>query len=263
MVDSHSHISELIWNDHPDWLERAKQANVGYVFNMSNRLEEFEAVLKVGRDNPEVFPCLGIHPETYIKGSDIYSPQKPDLDEFEDIVIKNKDNILMIGEIGLDYYIHDAKNLVNESTSLNKSGQKELFERQLQISARLNLPVSVHVRNAFSDAFESIKLNKTDESEVVLHCFTGSYEDLKTAIDRGYYLGVNGIVTYSRAEDLRNIFKKYLGVMKDPEPIDFYNKHILFETDSPLLNPSNSQTKVNEPANVAKIYEFCRKMVAN
>ena len=75
-------------------------------------------------------------------------------------------------------------------------------------------------------------------------------------------MGVNGIITYSKAEELRETFKKYLGEMSSTEPIDFYNKHILFETDSPLLNPSNSATKVNEPANVEKVYQYFVKFIS-
>lgn len=247
MFDSHAHLSDT--TDLDSIIERAQKAGVKYIFNMGTKLEDWNSVLKISGNkstSKSILPCLGIHPEEADSVTN---------SEWKSVLRSHKDDILMIGEIGLDYYWRDD----------NKIQQKELFRTQLELAKEFDLPVSIHLRDkdgsAYKDAFEILdQVNLS--SEVVLHSFTGSFEDLKKAIDRGYYLGINGIITYTKAEDLRNVFKKYLGKMDQAEPVDFYKKHILFETDSPLLRPSNATTpgKENEPANAERVYRYLQRM---
>jgi len=248
LFDSHAHLdlSDRLINEK---LDRAKKAGVTYVINMGTKPADWIDVLNLSKNQQTsmlIFPCLGIHPE------EVDAVGEAEIAELKNLVTKNHDELLMIGEIGLDYYWRQD----------NKEKQNKLFIAQLEIAKKYNMPVSVHVRAAYDDALAVLQEQKLS-SEIILHSFTGTYNDLKIAIDRGYYLGVNGIITYSGAKELKATFKKYLGTMKDAEPRDFYKKHILFETDSPLLRPSNASTpgKENEPANTAMIFEFVKKMV--
>jgi len=250
LFDSHAHLSD--GEELPDIINSAKKAGVKYICDMSIDWKDGETVLARANKYPIILPSIGIHPQKCISGTDIYSI----LNVFGELVKKNKDNLLMIGEIGLDYYMPTGKNLVNQSASLNKSGQKDIFEGALGLSVEFSLPVSVHIREAFTDAFSILKSIKNDDEIVILHSFTGSYEQLKKAVDNSWYIGVNGIITYKSAQNLRENLQKYLGKMSGLEPLDFYNKHIVFETDAPLLRPSNAVTKGNEPQNVVKVYEY-------
>ena len=271
LFDSHAHMSEYATSI-GEVMERAKREGVQYVFDMATGMNDIETVLANSDEKTGLLPAIGIHPERVIPGSDIFLPAyfeqdgliDDDLKQLESLIAKNVKELIMVGEIGLDYFVGRRGSLSNESTEKSKTLQKKLFERQLELATEYKLPVSIHIREAFKDAFEILNEFK-NLTNVVLHCFTGTYDDLKIAIDRSYYLGVNGILTYSKASDLRDVFRKYIGRMGDngkTDPIDFYNKNILFETDSPLLRPANamSEGRLNEPMNIIKIYEQFKKI---
>ena len=144
--------------------------------------------------------------------------------------MENLDNpkFVGIGEIGLDY--HWNKNNIDK--------QKEVFEYQLKIAQKYNLPVEVHIRDSIEDV--SKILSKYD-LKVDIHCFSYGVEEAKEFIKRGYKLGIGGIVTFKNS-DLINVLKN-VGI-----------DNVILETDSPYLSPDRGNQ--NEPANIKKIAEF-------
>jgi TatD DNase family protein len=134
-----------------------------------------------------------------------------------------KEEIFAIGEIGLDYY--------RQNTSVDK--QKEFFKKQLLLANKYNLPVLLHIRDAFDDAYEIIKESKV--SKGVVHCFSGDFEIAKKFVDLGFYISFSGTITFLKADKIQEAVKLV--------PFD----RILAETDSPYLSPSPLRGKINYP----------------
>jgi TatD DNase family protein len=125
--------------------------------------------------------------------------------------------------------------------------QQQAFRKQLQLAVELNLPVILHSREAETDT-----LNILQEFPVpslgVAHSFTSSIEMAKILVDMGWYLGINGIVTFKNAEDLREVVRWL--------PLE----HLLLETDSPFLAPIPFRGKPNKPAHIPAIAGFIAKL---
>ena len=142
-----------------------------------------------------------------------------------------KENIVAIGEIGLDYYW----------TKDNKDKQIEFFKAQLELAKKFDLPVIVHARESVQDVFDIVK--ELGIKKGSMHCFSGSLEMAKEFIKLGFKIGIDGPITYKNN-------KKGLEVVKN---IDL--KDILLETDSPYLSPEPNRGKPNSPLNLKYIAE--------
>ena len=132
--------------------------------------------------------------------------------------------LLAIGEIGLDYHY--------SSDPAARTTQIHLFETMLDLAVRHQLPVSLHLREAFADAWPI--LDNFSPLTGVVHCFTGSKRDLKNALDRGFYIGVGGLATYTT---------------NPLPPLD----RLLLETDAPFLTPAPFRGKINSPRYIKTI----------
>jgi TatD DNase family protein len=135
-----------------------------------------------------------------------------------------------IGEIGLDFY---HKSSPTET-------QKEVFVRQLDLALELNLPVVVHIRNAYPESLDILESKKGLRG--VLHCFEGDFEQAKRGLDLGFYISFNGKITYNNP-CLVSLVKQI--------PLD----RILVETDCPYLPPNPHRGKINQPAWVRLVIE--------
>ncbi len=145
--------------------------------------------------------------------------------------------MIAIGETGLDYhYMYSSAEV-----------QQQVFSKQLQLAVELNLPVIMHSREAEKDT-----LNILQEIPVpslgVAHSFTSSFEMAKTLIEMDWYIGINGIVTFKNAEDLREVVSWL--------PLD----RLLLETDSPFLTPTPFRGKPNKPAHIPAIATFIAEL---
>lgn len=218
LTDTHCHVLNEYYDDKKSILDNAKKQgvlriiNAGY--NMASSLEVIEDVKKY--DN--VYGVVGLHPENCL--------EKFDYKIFDNLPSK----IVGIGEIGLDY--HYGKE--------NKGEQIVIFERQLEIAERLNLPVVIHSRDATLDTIEILKRHKV---KGVIHSFSGSYETACIYIKMGFVIGVNGVVTFKNC-NLKDILAKI--------PLG----NIILETDSPYLTPVPYRGKRNEPAHIKDIAMF-------
>ena len=143
------------------------------------------------------------------------------------------DALKVIGEIGLDYYY----------THSPKQTQLAALRAQLDVAVKYDLPVIFHVREAFDD-FWPVFDSYEGKIRGVLHSFTDTKDNLQKALDRGLYIGVNGISTFTKDEAQRQMF--------DAIPLD----RLLFETDAPFLTPHPFRGKVNEPALVRNVAEY-------
>ena len=172
---------------------------------------------------------MGYHPE--------YVASFKDEDILKLEVLAKEKKVVAIGEIGLDYYYEKE----------TKNRQKEMLISQILLAEKLRLPCVFHVREAMGDFLDIIMENKDCfKHSAVVHSFSGSEEVAKILLDLGFYLGVNGIVTFKNARTIKEVLKSV--------PME----KILIETDSPYLTPEPYRGKINEP----KYVEFVAKKVA-
>ncbi len=224
-TDSHSHIFKKYFEDINSILENAKKNGITKIINNGTDLESNLEVIKLTKTYPGIiYPAVGFHPEC--------------LDSFKkeqlDVIEKNIDSIIAIGEIGLDYH-YDG---------YNKEKQIDLFEAQLKLAEKFEKPVIVHTRDSLEDTIAILK--KYPKVHGVVHCFTGSLETANIFIKLGYKLGFGGVTTFKNAK-IKEVIKKI------PE------NAIILETDAPYLSPEPLRGTVNEPANVRIIAEFIAK----
>ena len=221
-VDTHCHLYRSYYEDLDDIIEQIKQSEIYRVINNScDKSSNIEVLELVGKYDL-MYGALGIHPESV----DDYSQK--DLDFIEEHIKDNK--IVAIGEIGLDYYwVKD-----------NKEKQKELFEYQLRLAEKYNIPVIVHSREATQDTIDILKKYKV---RGVMHGFSGSYEVAQIYIKMGFLLGINGFITFKNC-NLKDVIQR----------IDVSN--IVLETDSPYLTPVPYRGKRNDPTKIMDIAKF-------
>ena len=216
MIDSHAHILSEYYDDIGSFIENLKDKDILKVINCADSISTSKEVLDLYRKyDGYLVPAIGIHPENV-------DLKENTIEALEELLKENK--VVAIGEIGLDYNFNDE----------NKEEQKELFNKQLDLAEKYNLPVIVHTRDSIQDCFDILKKRKL---KGVIHCYSGSIEMAREFIKLGDKLGRGGVFTFKNA-------KLYQVV----EQLDM--KDILLETDSPFLSPEPYRGRKNKPSNV-------------
>lgn len=242
LIDTHCHLHDYEWftpAQQTDFLQAAHKNGVEKIICIgTNHADSLNASnFAVEREN--VYWTYGIHPEfanqyddNFSFFSELFATDEERAKQVSPVTTgrdaagsEKRKNCSAIGEIGLDYH-YDG---------YNRSAQIKLFEQMLQLSLDLDLPVSLHIREAFADAFAV--LDNFPRLRGVVHSFTGSKRDLKKALDRGFYIGVNGLVTYTTPP---------------LPPLE----RIVLETDAPFLTPVPFRGKINQPGYVADIAAY-------
>ncbi len=292
LVDTHTHLHSDCYKRHiPKYLNRAKEANVEEIWlvavDYDSSIRNIEIIKQYQRAYPEVILRLGIgfDMEVVVPGSDIFTIQYFSLSAtelekkikglYEDIFARAREAEIrpaLIGEIGMDFYhINNPDNdyeLTRQDREHSIELQESLFRLQLQIAAENNLPVSIHSRSAEAECIEIVSEIQGTQANLagIFHSFTGNAMQIHRITDLGFYIGINGIITYKSAERLRASVRRKIGVVDAHErtPDNGYNenavrfssnsekeksgalkklyeKNIVLETDSPYLIPS--QTK--------------------
>ena len=223
-IDTHCHIDQLK-GEAQSLLETALKAGVFRVLTIGTQLEDWPQVLSLCKtQSPYVYGTLGMHPH-YAKDFN------PSCESFLKKNLINK-RIVAVGEIGLDYYYQHSP----------KDKQQEVFETQLNLAKELKLPVEIHTREAEQDTWFFLKKYQS-QVKGLLHCFTGSYDLAKKALDCGFNISFSGILTFKKSEELRQACKKI--------PLD----RIHIETDAPFLSPEPHRGKQNQPSYVPLVAE--------
>jgi len=220
LIDSHTHIFlEEFDSDRDIVLQRAREAGVRLFFLPNIDVESIELVHRLSDQYPAwCYPMMGLHPTS------VKADYKDDLETIKSEL--NKRKYIAIGEIGIDLYW--------DKTFLKE--QVYAFEEQLRWSIDHNLPVAIHTREAFPQAFESLYKIGIDRLRGVFHSFGGTREELEEImLCKNFMIGINGVITYKNAN-----FREYLPLF----PIE----RIILETDSPYLSPIPFRGKRNEPA---------------
>ena len=231
MIDSHCHIAgEEFEADLADVVRRAIDADVTSALCILSAGDAAEAARgqRVRAAWPAARFAVGVHPHHA-------KPFAGRVQEAVDLVRDEaaRAGACAIGEIGLDYHYDFSPRDV----------QQEIFRAQIGLARELGLPIVVHTREATADTFRIIAEAGDAAVRGVFHCFTGDAAMARAALDIGFFLSFAGIVTFPRAEELREAARLV--------PAD----RLLSETDSPYLAPVPYRGKRNEPAYVARVVE--------
>ncbi|MDB9895936.1 MAG: TatD family hydrolase [Flavobacteriales bacterium] len=225
-IDTHTHLYLTEFkNDIDQVIKDAIESGVTKLLLPNIDSSTTESMLNLSKKYPDnCFPMIGIHPCS-VKEESI----KSELMHLEMMLLENK--FLAIGEIGLDLYW--------EKTSL--SLQQEIFTHQIELAIKYELPIVIHVREAFDEAIKIVEKLNCDKLSGVFHCFTGNEVDAKRIIAlENFYLGVGGVLTFKNS-----------GLDKVMKTIPLNN--ILLETDSPYLAPTPFRGKRNESKYIVNI----------
>ena len=245
LVDTHCHIQSIegeagerttrrLWSKAGDLnasgvITNAVDAGVNKMICVGCDLDDSRLAVEFVQNHPECFASIGIHPheaQHFVDNTDKLA---------ELAALAESEKVIAIGECGLDYYYNHSP----------RDAQAEVLKFQLELAKKHDLPVIFHVRDAFEDFWPVY-----DKYEVpgVLHSFTDTSLNMQKALERGLYIGVNGIATFTKDHEQ---LKMYYSI-----PLD----HLLLETDAPFLTPSPYRGTINEPKNVRAVAEFVAKL---
>ena len=225
LVDTHAHISDAQYDsDRAETVQRAHENGVTRIITMGDTMESSLAAINTANVYDGVYAGTGVHPEEAL------SIKPGDYDQIAEWLTLDK--VKVLGEIGLDYYHENAP----------RELQQEIFIRQLDVARQMHMPVSIHDRDAHGDMMTILKKEGRGITGSI-HCFSGSWEMAKELLKMGWFLGVDGPLTFKNAAKLPDIIAKV--------PLD----RLLLETDSPYLAPVPRRGRRNEPAFVKFIAE--------
>lgn len=228
MIDTHTHLdAEEFKADIHEVIARAKESGVEKVCIPAIDFASCHSVLNVANEFPcYVYPMLGLHPEE-VKTD--YEEQLQNIRTLLDVSIAERNDIIAIGEVGLDYYW---------SREFEKE-QLEAFRKQVEWSIETRLPLMIHCRKAQNEMVNLLKNYKNDLPGGVFHCFTGNDKEAEQLLQfDNFVLGIGGVLTFKKSH--------LPEVLPAVVPLD----RIVLETDSPYMAPTPMRGKRNESAYV-------------
>lgn len=219
-IDTHAHLAMLEHSPLEEVLQRAKETGIETLVSVSVDEKSWESNQSLALRFPHIYFTLGLHPHEAKHWSDIGHKI-----EKRYLALTDKKKCVAIGEIGLDYYYNHS----------DKDAQLKAFEEQLILAKKINLPIVIHCRDAFSETYSLIKKIGITKGGV-MHCFTGNKTQAFEAIDLGLKISFSGILTFKNAIPIQEAAKAI--------PL----KEIVIETDCPFLAPIPMRGKPNEPS---------------
>ena len=214
MIDSHCHLDhEPLIDNLDDVIKRSKDVGIEKILTICTTIKSFENITKIIKKDTMIYGTFGIHPH----------------ETSTNIVTKNEiinnvrgyDKIIGVGETGLDFFYNNS----------DKKKQIQSFEKHIQASIDLKIPLIVHSRDAENDTFELLNNFKNKDLKILMHCFTGSKKFAEKLLTLNSYFSASGIITFKNSVDLQETFK-FLPM-----------ENLLIETDSPFLAPVPNRGK--------------------
>ena len=234
-TDSHCHLENKRFDsDRADVFARARESGVTTMLAIGNGdgpgTSTLDCAIQLARQNEGIYATVGIHPH------EAALAKQADFEELERLASDPK--VVAWGEIGLDYYYDHSPRDV----------QQRVFVQQMEMARAAKLPIIIHNRpsdnseNAWDDLFRLLREHWASSGlGGVLHCFTGTVEHARAALDIGFMISFAGNITYPKAQNIRDAAAM--------APLD----RIFIETDSPYLAPIPHRGKRNEPAFVVEV----------
>jgi len=219
LIDSHCHLDDPRFDaDREQVMERALAAGVERMLAIGTGSgpPDLEAGLRLARQHAFLYATAGVHP---------HDASKARPETFKQIeALLDHDKVLAVGEIGLDYHYDFSP----------RETQREVFIEQMKLAGRAGKPIVIHTREAWDDTLQLVRQHGTGGG--ILHCFTGTPDQARAALDLGFHLSFGGVLTFPKADALRDAARL------TPED------RLLVETDAPYLAPVPRRGKRNEPA---------------
>jgi len=228
LIDTHAHLDSADFaSDRDEVIARARETGVDRMITVGcwNKATGFDSLTEVLTYYDFIYAALGVHPHDAKDVTDGTA-----LEQIRSMALQKMSRVVAVGETGLDYHYDNSP----------RELQQKVFKQQLLLARELNLPVVVHTREAEDDTVEILKAEGVNETGGVFHCFSGSRALADEALKMGFYLSFTGVVTFPKAEALREVVRS--------TPIE----RMLVETDCPYLAPMPHRGKRNEPAFVAQ-----------
>jgi TatD DNase family protein len=227
LIDSHCHLDAQVFDEDRDAaIQRARDAGVEIMvaIGSGDGPPDLSAGIRLAEKYDFIYATVGVHP---------HHASKADESTWEELVsLIAHPKVIAVAEIGLDYHYDFSP----------RETQQTVFARQLQIARDTNLPIAIHTREAWADTVALLRehWNGRPNPGGIFHCFSGSPEEAGEALALGFCLSFSGIITFPKAEQLREAVRQ--------TPLD----RLLVETDAPYLAPVPWRGKRNEPAYVAQ-----------
>ena len=225
LFDSHGHYTDHAFdNDRDILLQGLQEKGVGYVMNPAGNVKDAELAVALSEKYDFFYCAVGSHPDSADEVTDEI------LDRYRAWALENP-KVKAIGEIGLDYHYED----------IPRALQKEAFAKQMALAQEVNLPVIVHDRDAHEDSMSIV--DGFSGVTGVFHCYSGAWEQAKILVDKGWYIGFTGVLTFKNAKRALDVASKL--------PLD----RILIETDCPYMAPEPFRGKRNDSGYLYRMAE--------
>src|SRR5271170_3526241 len=233
IIDTHCHLADAkLEADLDGVLRRAAEAGLGAIVSVGaiSSLETDRRTVEIAPRHPHVFAIIGVHP---------HDAKDCDADRISALrELARSKKVVAIGESGLDFhYLHSPV-----------EAQEAALRRHLELAAELDLPISIHCRDAEARLSAIVREVGLPPRGGVIHCFTGNTEAAREFVALGFHISFSGIVTFKSAASLR-----------EAAPIVPADR-LLAETDAPFLAPEPYRGKRNEPAFVARTFEVLARL---
>lgn len=226
LIDTHAHLDfPQFKKDLEQVFERGRQAGIVAVLNAGADLQSSERSVRLSKEYPWISASVGIHPHGASEVGPGWVGKLEKLAETE--------TVLAIGETGLDYYRDLSPRDIQET----------VFREQLRLACRINKPVIIHTREAHERTLQVLREEDLPYPAGVMHCFSGTRDQVENYLELGFYISFAGPLTYPRSHSLRE------ALMAVPA------NRLLFETDAPYLPPQAYRSKRNEPSYIRLTYE--------
>ena len=233
IFDTHAHYDDRKFKaDRHELLNSLKANGIGRVVNIGADIESTRRSIALAKEYDFIYAAAGVHPS--------------DVDCLDDRTfqwltwaveesVEEKGKIVAVGEIGLDYYW--------EKDQERRNRQKYWFERQMELARSTGLPVVIHSREAAKDTWDMMQALKCEDIGGVIHCYSYAVEMARNYLNKGFYLGIGGVVTYKNARALKEVVQY--------APMD----RIVLETDCPYLTPEPHRGKRNSSLNLPYVVD--------
>lgn len=261
LFDSHCHLADVKFQENfAQVVTDAAEAGVEHIISVAIQGEDALQQLE-GAGIQSVSATVGFHPEHTIPGSEMYEGHLAE-DKLEEMrqammVILDNHEAIMIGETGMDLYWPKQNGITGAELEAVIDSQTKLLRIHCEIAQETGLPLTIHSRGTVAQTLEVLS---NYDVQAVFHSFTDGAAELATILDKGYYIGINGIITYPSAKEFRAAIADYLADVSISSPSDLYAKRIVLETDAPYLAPQSHRGDTNQPAYLKDVFSFLQDL---
>ena len=227
IIDTHCHLNdEALFKDLDNVINRALKVGVEKMVVIGWDEASSKLAIQIAEQYDFIYAVVGFHPENIFDINDEIL--------YKTLELYKHPKVVGIGEIGLDYHWTKEPD--------KRELQKEYFIKQIDFANKVGLPISIHSREAFNDTLEILKAHKPLHGGV-MHCYSGSVENIQDIINLNLYIGLDGPVTFTNSKTPKEVAAEV--------PLE----RLVVETDCPYLSPHPLRGTVNEPANISLIID--------